>query len=78
MFSRDEVRVKSWEGGTKELSTEIKVKKQDFDDYEVFNGRVDLTLPMREFRVSDSAASFRSELTDRQPWRWPTSFLSDW
>jgi cell cycle checkpoint control protein RAD9A len=51
MFSRDEVRVKSWEGGTKELSTEIKVKKDDFEDYEVFNGRVDLTLPMREFRV---------------------------
>jgi cell cycle checkpoint control protein RAD9A len=51
MFARDEVRVKSWEGGTKELSTEIKVKKEDFEDYDVFNGRVDLTLPMREFRV---------------------------
>jgi cell cycle checkpoint control protein RAD9A len=54
MFSRDEVRVKSWEGGTKELSTEIKVKKDDFEDYEVFNGRVDLTLPMREFRVGQT------------------------
>lgn len=34
------------------MSTEIKVKKEDFEDYDVFNGRVDLTLPMREFRVS--------------------------
>jgi cell cycle checkpoint control protein RAD9A len=55
MFARDEVRVKSWEGSTKELSTEIKVKKADFEDYDVFNGRVDLTLPMREFRVCRSA-----------------------
>ena len=63
MFARDEVRVKSWEGGTKELSTEIKVKKEDFEDYDVFNGRVDLTLPMREFRVS-LVLSIRSILTD--------------
>lgn len=52
LFSRDEVRVKSWEGGSRELSTEVKVDPTEFDDYEVFNGRVDLTLPMREFRVS--------------------------
>jgi hypothetical protein len=66
MFSRDEVRVKSWEGGTKELSTEIKVKKNDFDDYEVFNGRVDLTLPMREFRVSCNAWSAIEASADSQ------------
>lgn len=52
LFSRDEVRVKSWEGGSRELSTEIKVDPGEFVDYEVFTGRVDLTLPMREFRVS--------------------------
>jgi len=57
MFARDEVRVKSWDGGTKELSTEIKVKKEDFEDYDIFNGRVDLTLPMREFRVGLSVVA---------------------
>jgi len=60
MFATDEVRVKSWEGGSKELSTEIKVKKEDFDDYDVYNGRVDLTLPMREFRVCQTAAASTS------------------
>lgn len=57
LFSRDEVRVKSWEGGSRELSTEIKVDPGEFLDYEVFNGRVDLTLPMREFRVCQSCSS---------------------
>lgn len=66
MFARDEVRVKSWEGGTKELSTEIKVKKEDFEDYDVFNGRVDLTLPMREFRVCLSAIISSILTADRQ------------
>ena len=52
MFDRREVRVKSWEGGNKELCTEIKVDVAEFEDYEVVGPRVDLTLPMREFRVS--------------------------
>jgi cell cycle checkpoint control protein RAD9A len=52
MFGKNEVRVKSWEGGGRDLSTEIKVNPEEFEDYWVEQERVDLTLPMKEFRVS--------------------------
>ena len=52
MFGKKEIRVKSWEGGSKDLSTEIRVDPGEFLDYWVEGERVDLTLPMREFRVS--------------------------
>jgi len=53
-FSEGDVRVKTWEGsavGDRKLSTEIKLDSKDFHDYEVVGSKVDLTLPMREFRV---------------------------
>ena len=52
MFARDEVRMKSWEGGQSTLSTEIKVDVGEFDEYWVEDDRVDLTVPMKEFKVS--------------------------
>lgn len=51
MFKRDEVRVKSWEGASKDLSTEIKLDPDEFEDYWVEVDGVQLTLPMKEFRV---------------------------
>ncbi|WRT69439.1 uncharacterized protein IL334_006425 [Kwoniella shivajii] len=51
MFTKNEVRMKSWEGmGGGGLCTEIKVDTEEFQDYEVVGDRVDLTLPMKEFR----------------------------
>ncbi|WWC73450.1 uncharacterized protein I206_107420 [Kwoniella pini CBS 10737] len=53
MFTREEVRMKSWEGmGGGGLCTEIKVDTGEFQDYEVVGDRVDLTLPMKEFRAT--------------------------
>jgi cell cycle checkpoint control protein RAD9A len=54
MFGKKEVRVKSWEGaaGVQTLITEIKVDVGEFDEYWVEEERVDLTLPMKEFKVS--------------------------
>ncbi|WWC93071.1 uncharacterized protein L201_008036 [Kwoniella dendrophila CBS 6074] len=53
MFTPGEVRVKSWEGmGGGGLCTEIKVDTDEFQDYEVVGDRVDLTLPMKEFRAT--------------------------
>ena len=66
--------MKSWEGGSRELSTEIRVDPGEFVDYEVFTGRVDLTLPMREFRVSiftpPQSASITRTCTDRARLLW--------
>lgn len=54
MFAPQEVRIKSWEGGSKDLSTEMRLDPKEFVDYYVYDDRrVDLTLPMREFRVSE-------------------------
>lgn len=60
MFGKNEVRLKSWEGLSKELCTEIKVDTAEFGNdrdgvasYWVEQERVDLTLPMKEFRVSE-------------------------
>ncbi|WVQ96212.1 hypothetical protein IAU59_003316 [Kwoniella sp. CBS 9459] len=53
MFTRNEVRVKSWEAmGGGGLSTEIKVDVDEFDDYEITEDRIDLTLPMKEFKAT--------------------------
>lgn len=56
MFTDEEVRVKNFDtggsyGGAAALSTEIKLSVKEFDMYEVFDGRQDLALPMREFKV---------------------------
>ncbi|WWD04096.1 hypothetical protein V865_002161 [Kwoniella europaea PYCC6329] len=53
MFTKKEIRVKSWEGlGGGGLCTEIKVDPEEFQDYEVVGDRIDLTLPMKEFRAT--------------------------
>jgi len=53
MFAHHEIRVKSWETTQSNLCTEIKVDPAEFDYYWLENNaRVDLTLPMKEFRVS--------------------------
>ncbi|WWD20083.1 hypothetical protein CI109_104557 [Kwoniella shandongensis] len=52
MFTKNEVRVKSWEGGASGLSTEIKVDVGEFEDYEIVEKRIDLTLPMKEFKAT--------------------------
>ena len=57
MFSRKEVRIKSWEGASQALMTEIRVDSREFEDFWVEAERVDLTLPMKEFRVSFAMAS---------------------
>jgi len=54
-FGKDEVRVKSWEGVSKDLTTEIKLHPDEFDDYHVEGDSFELTLPMKEFRVSRQA-----------------------
>ncbi|WVQ79514.1 hypothetical protein IAT38_001613 [Cryptococcus sp. DSM 104549] len=53
MFTKDSVRVKSIEGGGTAmtgLSTEIKVDVDEFEEYEVMEDRVDLQVPMKEFK----------------------------
>jgi len=52
MFARSQVRIKSWEAGAKDLQTEITLHPSEFDTYEIVHDRVDLMLPMKEFRVS--------------------------
>lgn len=58
MFGKNEVRLKNWEGTNKDLCTEIRVDVEEFgadggeSRYWVEQERVDLTLPMKEFRVS--------------------------
>ncbi|WVW86639.1 hypothetical protein I302_108692 [Kwoniella bestiolae CBS 10118] len=53
MFTKNEVRMKLWEGlGAGGLCTEIKVDTDEFQDYEVVGDRIDLTLPMKEFRAT--------------------------
>lgn len=65
MFAKHEVRIKSWEGGATGLSTEMKVDPAEFVDYDVYNGqRVDLTFPMREFRVSAIDLPIRVRIGD--------------
>ena len=45
--------MKSWESGSSTLQTEVKIDPAEFDDYILYSGiRVDLTVPMKEFRVS--------------------------
>lgn len=54
MLSENEVRVKNLNTlATNTLSTEITLDVGEFTNYEVVggNGRVDLTLPMKEFKV---------------------------
>jgi cell cycle checkpoint control protein RAD9A len=55
-FGKNEVRVKSWEGGAKELSTEIRVDKGEFDEYWVEEDKVELALPVKEFRVGQDSS----------------------
>ncbi|KAL1408287.1 hypothetical protein Q8F55_005093 [Vanrija albida] len=55
MLSLDEVRVKNLNGlATNSLSTEITLDVAEFTNYEVAggDGRVDLTLPMKEFKAT--------------------------
>ncbi|WOO77659.1 Cell cycle checkpoint control protein RAD9A [Vanrija pseudolonga] len=55
MLSENEVRVKNLNGlATNALSTEITLDVAEFTNYEVVggNGRVDLTLPMKEFKAT--------------------------
>lgn len=52
MFAGGEVRMKSWETGQTSLSTEIKLDPSgEFVNYWLEGDRVDLTVPMKEFRV---------------------------
>lgn len=61
LFGKNEVRIKSWEGTSKGLCTELKLEAAEFgtdvDGYDRYwleseEGRVDLTIPMKEFSVS--------------------------
>ena len=61
LFGKNEVRIKSWEGTSKGLCTELKLESAEFgtdaqghDRYwlEAEGDRVDLTIPMKEFSVS--------------------------
>ncbi|EIW71745.1 hypothetical protein TREMEDRAFT_60659 [Tremella mesenterica DSM 1558] len=52
MFSNERVKIRSSEGVGGQVTTTIDVSTQEFEDYEVVDGRVDLTLPMREFRAA--------------------------
>jgi len=53
MFAHNEIRLKSWETTQSNLCTEIKVDPAEFDYYWLENNdRIDLTLPMKEFRVN--------------------------
>ncbi|ORY34976.1 Rad9-domain-containing protein [Naematelia encephala] len=56
MFAKHQVRIKSWDGANRDLSTEIVLDPEEFDEYEVYDDRVDLTLPMKEFRATLSLA----------------------
>ncbi|KAK4685786.1 hypothetical protein P7C73_g4354, partial [Tremellales sp. Uapishka_1] len=54
-FGKEDIRLRSWEGAASmsQLSTEIRIKKADFEDgYWVEGEEVELTLPMREFRAT--------------------------
>lgn len=61
LFAKRQVRIKSWDGGSKDLQTEIVVDPGEFDEYEIVGDRVDLTIPMREFRVSCHAKEVVTE-----------------
>ena len=65
MFTRTQVRIKSWEGVQQALMTEIKIDAGEFgqENYWVHEPRVDLTIPMKEFRVSDRAGRTTQWLT---------------
>lgn len=61
LFGKNEIRIKSWEGTSKGLCTELKLEAAEFgmdaEGYERYwleadGGRVDLTIPMKEFSVS--------------------------
>ncbi|ODO00625.1 hypothetical protein L198_02945 [Cryptococcus wingfieldii CBS 7118] len=57
LFAEDHVRIKSLEGGGGAgLSTEIKVDTQEFEDFELFGDRVDMRMPMKEFKAVLSLA----------------------
>lgn len=66
-FGKKEVCVKTFENAsTSSLSTEVKLNVGEFgDDYEVLHedDRVDLALPMREFKVSGVWCVIRRLLT---------------
>lgn len=60
MFAPSEVRVKNFDGlASSGLSTEITLDVGEFTSYEVLSdtGRIDLTLPMREFKVGALVAA---------------------
>ncbi|ORX37984.1 Rad9-domain-containing protein [Kockovaella imperatae] len=53
MFTRNQVRIKSWDTGQQTLMTEIKIDPGEFEEgYYVEYDRVDLTIPMKEFRAT--------------------------
>lgn len=81
MFGKNEVRLKSWEGANKDLCTEIKVDVAEFgadsdgrSRYWVEQERVDLTLPMKEFRVSYAVSRCQGLVSSypRRRFNWPT------
>ncbi|WVO13678.1 hypothetical protein L204_101299 [Cryptococcus depauperatus] len=56
LFAKDHVRIKTWEGAAEKdresgMSTQIQVDVEEFDDYELLTERVDLTMPMKEFKA---------------------------
>jgi cell cycle checkpoint control protein RAD9A len=57
-FAQNEIKVKTLEANRppamrQYLSTEIKIAPDEFDEYHVEEGPVQLAFPLREFRVSD-------------------------
>jgi hypothetical protein len=53
VFGLREIRMKSWETGNSTLQTEVRIDPGEFDDYVLYDhSRIDLTVPMKEFRVS--------------------------
>ncbi|WVQ75207.1 hypothetical protein IAR50_004819 [Cryptococcus sp. DSM 104548] len=58
LFAEDHVRIKSFEGGGggAGLSTEIKVDTQEFEEFELVEDRVDMRMPMKEFKAVLSLA----------------------
>ena len=68
MFAHNEIRLKSWETTQSNLCTEIKVDPAEFDYYWLENNdRIDLTLPMKEFRVNRLVYEDRDKANARLP-----------
>lgn len=75
LFSVNEVRVKNFETATTStLSTEIKIDVNEFQHYEVYADRVDLALPMREFKVGQSPTPSDT----RRHFSWQSSLTWIW